>query len=288
MIYKRFIFYPVIAILIIGISCQRTVTTPYQPDAQVSFIGVSAQMQSALSGGKGVYPIFIDLPDTSLQSIPFSDNSLPYSFTNVYQNVGYFNKDNNYQFPTTSYNASQQASWIRYMRLTPGSHVFSLLDTAHNVRHRDTVDMAQNMPISVYYGDSLGYFRSWVLKDTLVSDAEKIRLRFLDASPDAGNVFVKVNDRPTPAGFPDSLKYGMVSSFTDYNNPVSDTLRIYFYHVGDSTNILARSFLQAEPGRSYTLTLAGYVNSNIGYTDSVSGTHLTGSIGLHVIVNKNY
>src|SRR5258708_40059430 len=152
---------------------------------------------------------------------------------------------------------------------------------------RGQVNTGSACPVTVFFADSLGSFRYWVTQDTLTNLPGQIRLRVLQLSPDAGQVFFTVNKRIATA-FPDSLQYGSVTPFINLDNPVSDTLTIRFYHVGDTTNILTRAFLYADPGRVYTMVLKGYVNSQAYPDPKTPGNTVNINPDLSVVINKNY
>ena len=241
-------------------------------EAQVNFINASAQLFGDLSYNGKAY-ILTDRKDTTYQSV-----FLPY-----------FSRDNKFQYPSTAYNASLTQSWITYLNLAPGTHQFILVDTSHYLRVKDNINLKINAPVSIYYTDSLGYFKSFIFQDQLINEPANVRLRFLDFSPDAGNVFFTIDEKPASSrGFIKSLKYGGVTSFVSYPNPKTDTLRINFYQATDSTTIIARTFLQAEPGHSYTLALTGYYSPFVSYPDPKNSNNyknITG--GLSVLVNTN-
>jgi hypothetical protein len=246
-------------------------------DGQVAFINASAQLFSDLGFNGNAY-ILKDITDTTYKPVNLSSPDMPY-----------LNKQYKYQYPSTNFNATLAQPWVNYLHTSTGAHQFILIDTAHYLRVKDEVDLKANTPVSIYYADSLGYFRSFILEDQLINEPGKVRLRFLNLSPDAGDVFFTINEKPaSSSGFINSFKYGSLTSFVSYPNIKRDTLRINFYRAGDSTTVVATTFLQADPGRSYTLALQGYYSQFVSYPDPKDSNKyksLTG--GLSVLVHTN-
>lgn len=268
----------ILLVLAIFSSCKQEVVQPAgrSGDALISFFGVSPQMASELSFPSSTDYVLTDRTDTNFKVSSLS-NTTPA-----------FNKTNNFQYPGTGYNATLQQPWVQYMHMKPGLHTFALVDTARYLRVKDNINLKPNMPLSIYYADSMGYYRSFILQDQIATQSEKTGIRFLDFSPDAGSVFFTINEKPaSQSGFPATLQYGQSSKFISYPNAKTDTLRINFYMTGDSTDVVARAFLQADPAHSYTLALTGYYNPSPVYKDPKSGSYIFLSGGLSVIINKN-
>ncbi|TDW96825.1 DUF4397 domain-containing protein [Dinghuibacter silviterrae] len=253
-------------------ACRKTVQPDStSDDALISFICTSPQLINDMSTGIPSYVVIDSSATTNIKSGPG------------------FAKGSQYTYPTTAYNQTQSIPWIYYMHLHPGAHTFTLLDTGLRPRVHDTLNLPANAPTSVYYTDSLGYFRSLVLRDSFNTQDGQVNVRFIDLSPDAGRIFFSIDEKPASVqGFDTTYAYGHNSAFINYPNPVSDSLRINFYQAGDSVDVIARLFLQADPGHAYTFALQGYVNTSPGYTDPLTGNYETPTGGLSVLVYKNY
>lgn len=242
-------------------SCHKTGLLTDKADAQISFYNASEYVQNQLkqSNGGAKIDILIDTPDTTTHA----DGSSLYlaAFRN--------NNSNLYQFPNLS------SPWISYMRIPSGLHTVVLTDTSSN--HRPLaytrVSGIPGEPRTIYYADSLGQFRTWILTDTVNIPDKYIGIRVMDLSPDAGKVFFTINGLPA-AGFPDSLQYGQVTPFVRLPNPVADTLQLRFYNVSDSADIVALVFLSASPGHAYNLILRGYQNGQ-SFADQGTGQSLS-------------
>ena len=269
--------YPIYVLTLIAFlchSCREQVETPAgrSDDAQVSFICASAQMTY-----EGAGYVLIDNTDSAFPQVRPDLTNQPN-----------FNSTDKFMYPNTPFNASLAVSWTIYMHLYPGKHSFTLLDDGLLFRAGDQYQLAANAPVSIYYADSLGLFRSLVLQDHFTTSNSQVNLRFLDLSPDAGKIFFTIDEQPAAAqGFDSTYSYGQSSTFINFPNPVSDTLRISFYQAGDSVDVIAREFLQADPGHAYTFALQGYYNTNPSYTDPLTGNPVTPPGGLSVLVNKN-
>lgn len=264
-------------LLLLAASCRKDVTFPAEgAGAQISFVCASAQLQNELKA-EGAFSFIVS---------GIADTGYAYPSANA-PVFPYFSRNQNYQYPNTTFNAKQNQPWIWYMSIPRGSHQFILVDTAHHPLVQHDLQAQPGQLLSVYYADSLGYFRTWTLSDERAGNATGIRLRFLHLSPDAGKIFCTINEKAGGAGFPDSLHYGETTGFIPYDSPVIDTLRISFYQAQDSANAIARVFLQAEPGRSYTLALQGYQYDQ-GYLDPHTGGFFFIPAGLRVLINKNF
>jgi hypothetical protein len=277
---KQPILYVLVFIAFLCHSCREQVTTPAgrSDDAQISFICASTQMMNEidLNGNSGY--VLVDNTDSAFPQVRPDIANQPF-----------FNSADKFMYPFSEINATLTVPWIFYMHLYPGKHSFSLLDTGLLFRAGDQFQLAANAPVSIYYADSMGFFRSLVLQDQFTTSNSQVNLRFLDLSPDAGNIFFTIDEQPAAAqGFDSSYVYGQHSAFVPFPNPVSDTLRISFYQAGDSVDAIAHEFLQADPGHTYTLALQGYYNTSPSYTDPLTFLQTTPAGGLSILVNKNY
>jgi hypothetical protein len=275
--------YPIYALAFIALlchSCREQVETPAgrSEDAQISFICASAQMMNI--NGYGIPDGYVLIDNT--------DSAFPLVRPDL-TNQPFFNSTEKFMYPNTSFNASLTVPWTFYMHLYPGRHSFTLLDTGLLFRAGDQFQLAANAPVSIYYADSLGFFRSLVMQDRFTTSNGQVNLRFLDLSPDAGNIFFTIDEQPAAAqGFDSTYRYGQAGAFVNFPNPVSDTLRISFYQAGDSVDVIAREFLQADPGHAYTFALQGYYNTSPSYIDPLTGKPENPLGGLSILVNKNY
>jgi hypothetical protein len=272
---KGALLYVAVIMACVCCACRRQVQVPSgsSDDARISFIAVSAQM---MEDGGGY--VLIDNTDSAFPQIRPGTLNQPV-----------LDQEAQFMYPTTPFNETLTVPWIFYMHLYPGRHSFTLVDTGLILRATDEVQLGPNAPVSIYYADSVGYFRSLVLQDQFTTQSSQANIRFLDLSPDAGSIFFTIDDQPASAqGFDTTYAYGQHSGFIPFPNQVSDTLRINFYQAGDSVDVIAREFLQADPGHAYTFILEGYYNTSPSYPDPLTGKTKTPTGGLSILVNKNY
>ncbi|MBN9379755.1 MAG: DUF4397 domain-containing protein [Chitinophagaceae bacterium] len=262
------------AMVLLAGACQKKVMVTSTPDSQISFYNVSEYIQIQTLNTSGQSFLFIDAKDTTHSGVTVPVSNTP-SFGS-----------GEYQFPNYFYYTRQTLPWISYMRVHPGEHSITLTDTGgHHPLITSAVTTVPGSPVSVYYADSLGHFRSWVLTDTVTESAGAVRLRVIDLSPDVGNVFFTIGGQPA-AGFPDHQQYGQISPFVAWPNPVADTLQIRFYNTRDSVDVVASGSLSVTPGHAYNVVLTGYTNSQ-AFPDPVTGRYLNFNPDLKVLLTQN-
>jgi hypothetical protein len=268
----------VILIALCMMSCKEQVQTPagLSDDALVSLICASPQLISDM-GGNGESYVLLDNTDTAYPPVKPDITNQPV-----------FQAYTKYMYPTTAFNETLPVPWSDYMHLTPGKHTFTLLDTGRLFRAVDQSQLGANQPVSIFYTDSLGHFRSIVLLDQATTPGNQVGLRFLHLSPDAGSIFFTIDEIPASMqGFDSAYLYGQASSFINYGNLTSDTLRINFFQAGDSVDVIVREFLPVNPGHAYTFALQGYNNPSPQYTDPLTGILKTPVGGLSVLAYQN-
>lgn len=272
--------YPIIGFLFLVAvaSCSKSANLPDAlaiPDSQVSFYNASEYLRTVLQGNNGRSQILID-------SVNMTYRGDSMSYRPGFSSLGYM-----YQFPNELYNSNQAQPWIKYIRLYPGTHTISLTDTSGNYSLVATwAKLRTDAPTSVYFADSVGYFKSWIMADTVTRNDSAIHLRLLDLSPDAGKVFFTINGKKA-AGIPDSLQYGKTTGFLPLPLPAPGRLLIKCYALGDSTTILASSFLNAAPGHAYNILLKGY-KGNRWMRDPSNGKFVTFTPGLNISITQNF
>jgi len=261
------------AILILA-ACRKNANEWSQPDSQIGFFNASEYLQNQMLNTHGRSYILIDTKDTT------------HSGSTASVTPFFGNGENLFQFPNFFYYSLQPLPWISYMRMHPGTHTITLTDTG-GVHPLITtgVTTAPGNPVTVYFADSLGYFRSWALTDAVKEMPGMVMLRALHLSPDAGNVFFTIGGQAV-TGFPASMQYGQITSFVARPNPVADTLQIRFYKAGDSVNVLTSASLSVLPGHAYNLVLRGYLN-NRSFKDPITGKYLNFYPDLKVMLTQN-
>jgi hypothetical protein len=256
-------------------ACQKHVNVVSDPAAQLSFFNASEYVLGQTLNTSGFSFLLIDAKDTTHSGVGGPSIASTPSFSG-----------GQYQFPNFFYYTRQPVSWISYMRVHPGLHTVTLTDTGgHHSLMTTAVKTAQGNPVSVYYSDSLGVFRSWTLIDTVSEISTAVKLRVFDLSPDAGNVFFTIGGRAA-TGFPDSLRYGQITGFVPWDNPVADTLQFRFFNTGDSVDIIASGSLSVMPGHAYNVLLTGYMSSQF-FLDTLTGSYLNFNPDLKLLFTQN-
>jgi hypothetical protein len=258
-------------------ACHKTGNVTDTDDSRISFYNASEYLQNQIQNGYGKSYLLIDTPDTTLRP-DGTAQQLP----------GFVRDLWGYQFPNFFYYTRSVQPWISYMRIAAGTHTVLLTDTgAHHPVAFNRIKTTPDIPLSVYYADSAFQFRSWILPDTAAVPGNAIGIRVLDLSPDAGPVFFTINGQyVNSAGFPDTLKYGRVSSFIPWANPVQDTLVIRFYQTADSSNALTTSLLYSTPGHAYNLLLRGYLTGGT-WQDPFTGRSQSVQADLQTVITQN-
>lgn len=257
-------------------SCTKKVNAIANPDSEMGFFNASEYVQAQILNTNRAVDLLIDAPDTTY----------PESYVPNTSNPNFSNGTGFYQYPAPNPNTIGSTSWVNYMRIVPGTHTVTLTDTsgAHHVLITNRVETS-DLPVTLYYSDSLGHFRGYICRDNVTESANAIQLRVFDLSPDAGKVFFTIGGQPA-TGFPDTLRYGAITPFTAWTNPVADTLQIRFYSTSDSVDILASAPLTASPGHAYNVVFTGYMNQQF-FPDPVSGQFLYFNNDLKLILTQN-
>ncbi len=259
-------------VLFVG-SCKKEGDAFSSPDASISFYNASEYLRAVLQNSARSH-ILIDSPGM------------------VYQGTTYYSpgfSDNYYllQFPNTYFNSSQSQPWVQYMRLQPGTHTIELTDTSgKNPLHATWAKLQTALPTSVYFTDSVGFFRSLILRDTLMRNDSAFQLRLITLSPDAGKVYFTINGQKA-TGFPDSAKYRQATNFLQWPGSTPKRLILKFYNTGDTSNVIAKSFVDAAPGHAYNLILKGYKGGR-WMRDPYTGKFIIFNAGLSVAVTQNF
>lgn len=235
------------------------------PDSQIAFYNASDYLKNQLSGGNSFSYLLVDYAATT--SLNF--DSIP-NFNSAGANPGSL-----YQYPSDQYNSRLPQPWIEYLRLYQGAHTITLTDTGGRyLLHTANVTTVHGVPSTLYFTDSMGVFRNWLLPDTMTPQPATAGIRVMDLSPDAGAVFFTIGPKGA-TGFPDSLTYGQITSFVPWPDTTATTLNIRFFQVGgDSVTILANAPLTLSPGHGYNVLLCGYFNYE-SFPDPVSGNFIS-------------
>lgn len=259
-------------------ACKKSQPIVTVTEGQICYFNVSEYLQNQLinlTNGRRSY-MLIDSNLMNDGGIPKYALDLPY-----FDNQWY-----SFQFPNNQFNSqTPQQGWIYYMRIAPGAHFVNLTDTGgHHTLVSAGIKVVSSVPTTVYFADSLGFFRYWQVYDTVKTSSSGISLRVLDLGPDAGPVTVTIGNLPVP-GITDSLVYGQVTGFVPYPVSTDTTLQIRVYALGDNTTVLASVPFNASPGHAYNLVLKGYLN-NQSFPDPYEGGTIDLSQDFGIIIRQ--
>ncbi|WP_158559309.1 hypothetical protein [Deminuibacter soli] len=145
------------------------------------------------------------------------------------------------------------------------------MDSAKHLLDTAVANIKSDVPVSIFYTDSLGYFSHYVAADAFTRQDKKIGLRIINLSPFDQPVFLTFNQRAIDS-LPDEIRYLQHTGFVPVNMATDSLLNIKAYQQGDSLDILAATQLRVYPGHAYTILLSGYTSNNPGsYTDPLTG-----------------
>jgi hypothetical protein len=124
---------------------------------------------------------------------------------------------------------------------------------------------------TVYLLDSLGFFDIMYTRDDVVPDAAKAAIRLLHLSPDAGNVYLRID-----TALIDDIKnvgFRKVTEYTMITPDIKPGIRIMYKDETGEERTLVRKSFPLEAGKCYTMILRGYKNpadGNVNKTINLS------------------
>lgn len=124
---------------------------------------------------------------------------------------------------------------------------------------------------TVYLLDSLGFFEMMHTQDDVVPDAGKAKIRLLHLSPDAGNVYLKIDTMAI-----DEIKnvgYRKVTGYISVLPDIKPGIRIMYKDNDGAEKTLVRKSFPLEAGKCYTMILRGYkvpADGNVNKTINLS------------------
>ncbi|WP_212002043.1 DUF4397 domain-containing protein [Chitinophaga sp. HK235] len=253
--YKRL---AVIIGLLLAAACRQQDNDLQPEDAQIGFYNASEYIRLQLKNNPKTNYLFVDTKDT----VP--SDAIPRFTGSDYLN----------QFPNKFYYVNHPQPWLSYIRVMPGSHQLILRDTSMSrTLVMDTVLSRHGEPMTVYFADDKGKFRTWKLSDQVNTKSDSTYLRVLNLSPDAGKVFLTINGK-VPTGFPASLDYGDVTRFTGRAVSGPDTLRVRLYQQAAPDVDIISTTLLTTPGSAYNIVLSGSLNGQ-SFIDPATGRSLS-------------
>jgi hypothetical protein len=173
---------------------------------------------------------------------------------------------NNSLYGTRGYNENGAGlvgafNFSRYSLVDTGLYRMAFTDTAAQPENAAKISetllqFEDRKHYTVYLLDSLGFFEIMHTQDDVTPDAAKAKIRLLHLSPDAGNVYLKIDTEPI-----DAIKNVGFRKVTDYTTVTPDIkpgIRImYKDETGEERTMVRKSF-PLEAGKCYTMILRGY------------------------------
>lgn len=172
------------------------------------------------------------------------------------------------QFPEVyaSYNY-QVAGW---MRIKKGNHRFKFTGPAYHVLGDTTVFIAEDSRHAIYLAESPGgsqAYRVIVAKEDRLGIAGKVRVRFVNLSPDAGALRCYrslAGGSLSTAGLPQDMVYGTVTPYVPIDTLGASATRnhLVFRLVDkvDPQRVLLTASVPALPGTSFVFVIQGFRN----------------------------
>ncbi|RBL92764.1 DUF4397 domain-containing protein [Chitinophaga flava] len=255
--------------LLFATACRQQDNDLQPEDAQIGFYNASEYIRLQLKNTPKANYLFVDTKDT-----------VPSGAVPRFTNSDYIN-----QFPNKFYYVNHPQPWLSYIRVAPGAHQLILRDTSmRRTLVIDTVLSQHGEPMTVYFADDKGKFRTWKLSDQVNTKSDSIYLRILNLSPDAGKVFLTINGK-VPTGLPASLDYGDVTRFTGRAVSGPDTLRVRFYQQSAPDAAIISATLLTTPGSAYNIVLKGNLMAQ-SFKDPLTGLVLNYDASLKLALTQ--
>lgn len=190
-----------------------------------------------------------------------NDEQLQHPFFN--NGFGPLSNMNLYMYPNVNYNTQQP--WVTYSTTKAGVHQTGVTDTALNSLVTANIDLQPHSYSTVFFTDSAGVFSVVQVTDELQLPAGKIRLRLAHMSPSNDTVTITTGKQEQPA-FTDGVRFRQVTPYQDLPLDSAGRITVRLFRKTDPSKVLVRSFIEAVPGRSYTILFKGYTQA-VTYLD---------------------
>ncbi|HVI45010.1 MAG TPA: hypothetical protein VM802_09070 [Chitinophaga sp.] len=266
------LYITMLAVILLA-SCSKDADPVERPVlANISFYNASTALTGEfVHGGSISNHILIDSYDTTYQDKDNIIGKVPgfgLSYLNAFPNL--------------------IQGWTAYQELLAGAHKLILADTSGRVLDSNTVRLDKDIPATVFYGDSLGHYRSIALADKFIPAEGKIGVRIINLSPSTDSVYITFN-KEVPAGFPSATYYGNYTSFIPVDFTGRSTINVKVLKKSQERELLAGTVLEAAIGHAYTLVISGYSDNNPGiYIDPRKGRSVEIKNNFTITVIKNF
>lgn len=254
----------VIVAAILLSACKKTILDNPETRSRISFHNASVELTTMLATAS--FPqrasiLWDDIPPQVKPDTAAGDGKLLTPFFD--SGAGATNFRNMYMYPNTYYNT--QLPWVTYMTATPGSHRTGVTDSLFKTLASGNVLLAPESYTSVFFADSAGTYIIVAAPDEQQLPADKIRIRLAHMSPSNDTVFATVGKEKVKA-FANGIHFRQVTAYEEIPFTTAGRLVIALSKKNDDANTLLRTFIDAVPGRSYTILFKGYTQP-VSYTD---------------------
>jgi hypothetical protein len=242
-------------LLILFAACKKEKLDQGEQLVSVNFQNTSMELISMLQGTPASQRVTILLdtpvvytPDENLQD---KGVQLPY-FNSGYSDANSYNL---FFYPNVRYNTTEP--WMTYMRIPAGMHTTGVADTANRQLTYGKINLQSEKHYSIFVTDSAGIFDMIPAEDDRQMVQGKIRIRLAHMSPSSDTVCLSAG-KDSVLAFQQGVRFKEVTPFQDFPLDSNQLFTLRVYQKSDPSVILSRTFINAMPGRSYTLIFRGY------------------------------
>lgn len=245
-------------------ACSKTSLNSPENKSRISFHNASVELTTMLSGAQSEQRVLIlwDSISHSIEPDPVSgDGRLQLPFFN--NSPGPLANRNLFLYPNVEYNTV--LPWVTYMNAVAGMHNTGITDTAFKQLQRASISLEPDAYTSLYITDSAGTYIIISTPDERQLPDGKIRLRMAHMSASNDTVLLSLGKEKMPV-FPEGVHFRQVTPYVDIPFTAAARLSIGVAGINDTQNMLLRTFIDATPGRSYTIVFKGYTQP-VSYKD---------------------
>lgn len=187
---------------------------------------------------------------------------------------------NNQYYGSRSYNDNGNGlvgalNFANYAKIDTGVYRIAFTDTALLLENTKKItesifDLQDQRHYTIYLIDSLGFYQTTYTEDDIEKDPAQAKIRLINLSPDAGEVFCRIDTAKVKDIQP--VHYKQVSAYAVVTPDIKPGIRIMYRDriTGEEKLLIRKSFV-LEAGKCYTMILRGYrTQSNPNKTINLS------------------
>jgi hypothetical protein len=220
--------------------------------------------------------------NTELPPQPVTSQLMIYNSAAGYFNTGSMVLINNRFYGDRSYNDNGAGlvgafNFSKYSFIDTGRYRIAFTDTSRLLENTKKVaeslfSFEDKKHYTIYLLDSVGFYETMYTLDDVSRDSAKATIRFINLSPDAGAVHLRI-DTLAISGIK-NIKYKQITEYTVVQPDTKPGLRIMYTDktTGLETLLIRKSF-PLEAGKCYTMILRGYrqpADGNVNKTINLS------------------